>query len=70
MLNRGKCPKCESSINSVTVEDVSLDVFMVGPKWRGFSYSCQRCQAVLSIEMNPLTLKEDIAAEVVRLLRK
>ena len=33
-------------------------------RYRGFSYSCPNCQTVLSVEMNPLTLKDDILGEL------
>lgn len=63
MINVGKCPKCERTITTVAVEDVSLNVGFQ-PKWKGFSYSCPSCHTVLGVQMNPLTLNSDLVSEL------
>ena len=60
-MNTNKCPKCDKPINKVDLEDVEI-IMSPKDKCRGFSYSCPHCRIVLSIEMNPLTLKADILA--------
>jgi hypothetical protein len=64
MPNMGKCPKCEKLLTSVQVEDVAIDVNMKH-EWKGFSYHCPSCRSVISVQMNPLTLNEDLKNEMV-----
>ena len=57
-MNLNKCPKCDTSISKVNAEPVEI-VVSRADRYRGLSYSCPNCQSVLSIQMNPLTLKDD-----------
>lgn len=68
MINMGKCPKCQNSITSVKTEDITMDVGFQ-PTWQGFSHLCPRCNTVLSVEINPLLVKDDIVNEVVKKLK-
>ena len=62
-MNKGKCPKCDSVIESVIAEDLSLNDEKQ-PRWRGFSYSCPSCRTVLGVQMNPLALNVDLLAQI------
>ena len=62
-MNTGKCPHCKQIPQSVTVNDIDLSVGM-SPKWKGFSYSCAFCNAILGVQMNPLTLNVDLVRDI------
>jgi hypothetical protein len=57
-----KCPHCGKFVSSVSLNDVTIG------DWRGVSYSCPLCFAVLSIAIDPVALKSDtidgVAAEL------
>jgi predicted RNA-binding Zn-ribbon protein involved in translation (DUF1610 family) len=63
MINLNKCPKCDSVIESARVEDISLDV-QLQPTWKGFSYGCPTCGAILGVQMNPLSLNADLVSDI------
>jgi hypothetical protein len=63
------CPKCEVPVFAVDIEAVTLSAEN-GLTWRGLSYGCQQCKALLSVSIDPTALGEDIAASVVEALRK
>lgn len=69
MQKTGKCPKCDAFVQNVNVQDVIIQHSFGGDGWKGFTYSCQHCDAVLGVEINPLTLKSDIISGVVNALR-
>ena len=69
MINVGKCPKCEITITKVQVEDISIATQFTD-KWQGFSYKCPSCHAVLGVQMNPLTLNDDLKNEILAALRR
>ncbi len=68
MINVGKCPKCQGIIRNVKTEDISMDVGFQSV-WKGFSYLCPQCSTVLSVEINPILLKEDMITGVVKALK-
>lgn len=69
MINTGKCPKCNSIVRSVKIEDVDV---MVGfeSAWRGISYCCPSCSAVLSVQIDPVALKTDTVNDIIKGLHK
>ena len=62
-MNTGKCPHCSAVLEKILVEDISLNDDKQ-PRWRGFSYLCPSCKAVLSVQMNPLALNFDLLTEI------
>jgi len=68
MINSNKCPKCDRVITKVQVEDVTIQVGFT-QNWKGFSYGCPSCRAVLGVQMNPLTLNDDLKIEILKALR-
>lgn len=68
MISQGKCPKCEKTISSVTIEDVDV-VVGLQTKWRGISYLCQHCKTVLSVGIDPVALKTETIAGIAKALR-
>ena len=68
MISQGKCPKCEKTMTSVAIEDVDVVVGLQS-KWRGITYLCPHCKTVLSVGIDPVALKTDTIAGVVKALR-
>lgn len=64
-----KCPYCDTVVNSVRAEDVTAHVHGQ-PQWRCLGYSCMKCQKVLSIQMHPLALEDDLVQRLAKELRK
>ncbi len=64
-----KCPHCEKMLTAVTVNDLQGQVNLQ-PVWRCLGYSCQWCQKLLSVQMNPNTLNNDLVADLVKALRQ
>jgi hypothetical protein len=62
-----KCPKCETSLPYVNLEDVNVRA--VGASWHGVSYFCPSCNHVLSVGIDPVALKSDLLEEIVKVLR-
>ena len=50
-------------LGSATLGDVAIG------KWRGVSYSCPFCFAILSVAIDPVALKADIVAEMEKSLK-
>jgi hypothetical protein len=67
-MNKGLCPKCNAKLSNVNAEDVSIDMNFER-KWRGLSFSCPSCHAVLSVQLNPILLREELLTEIATLLR-
>jgi hypothetical protein len=66
----GKCPKCQQVVSRVMVVGIDGDDTIAGRTWKVVTYSCASCSTVLGVEMDPLAVKSDIAAEITdRLLR-
>ncbi|SEP07673.1 class IV adenylate cyclase [Aquisalimonas asiatica] len=68
MVATGKCPKCESVVSSVRIEDVDGKVGFQS-KWHCISYCCPSCNTVLGVQMDPVALKTDTINGVVEKLR-
>ena len=69
MINTNTCPHCGKMVTSVNVEDIKMEVGFK-PQWKGFSYGCSHCKAILGVQMNPLTLNGDLVDELMKALRK
>jgi hypothetical protein len=65
----GKCPKCDSAITKVVAGHVSVEVPM-GDSWNGIAYACPSCRTVLSVQIDPIALKNDIVDDLFDRLRK
>jgi len=53
-----KCPSCSKPVRSAQIDDVSIG------QWRGVSYSCPSCAAILSVAIDPVALKADTVSGV------
>ncbi len=65
MENTSKCPYCQTVIQKVNVEEVEICVDPESSR-QGFSYLCPSCNSVLGVQMNPITLNEDLKNEMLR----
>jgi hypothetical protein len=71
MIKTGKCPKCEQVMTHAIVENFSAKTAIIGgSEYHAVSYQCPSCSTIISIELDPMTMKHDIAAEVVSMLKR
>ena len=66
----GKCPKCERSVPSAKIEDISLSAGPGYTKWNGSAYTCPSCQTILGVQIDPIALKTDTVNAVHEILKK
>jgi hypothetical protein len=66
MLHSGKCPKCDKVVSYAKLE--SIDLKIGGAGYKGISYVCPSCRAVLSVSLDHIALTTDIAEAVARRL--
>lgn len=61
MINTAKCPHCQSNIGlGVNIGEVKASVPFSSQAYVCVSYSCRSCNAVLSIQMDPIALNTDL----------
>ena len=53
-----QCPKCNSQIHKVIADHVDVNV-VGGKTWHGISYACPSCSVLLSVAIDPISLKAD-----------
>lgn len=63
----GQCPKCEKQVTRVKCEGITVDVS--GGGWKGISYSCPWCHAILSVAIDPIAIKADIVKDLLKALK-
>jgi hypothetical protein len=64
-----ECPKCGRTVRTVKGEAVSIDGGP-GHRWNGLSYNCPHCSAILSVSIDPMSVKSDIVAEILDEVRR
>ena len=64
-MNTGKCPKCDRLLTSVQVENINVTE-SGRTRWKGGSFLCPYCRAILSVGLDPLALKADIVSEILK----
>jgi hypothetical protein len=64
----GKCPKCGNLVSSLNGE--SVDINAGKRSWKGATFSCPSCNAVLGAGIDPIALKDSIVEEVTQELAK
>ena len=69
MLHAGKCPKCDGTIGHASAEPIEIRVGTTD-KYKGVSYYCPYCHAVLSVSMDPLGLNENLVIRLLKALGK
>jgi hypothetical protein len=68
-MNAGLCPKCDAVVANVKTENVVIGVPPF-TQWNGISYVCTRCNYVLGIQIDPISLRHDTVNMIVDALRK
>ena len=63
MIRTGICPKCETVIQSVSVQDMPIHVNFQH-RWNGVSYTCPQCHTILGAGIDLIALKADIVDEI------
>jgi hypothetical protein len=66
---KAQCPKCDNLANEVRLEETILKVDSK-KQLLGLVYSCQKCNTVLSIQIDPFSVKDDIVDALFERLRK
>jgi hypothetical protein len=64
-----KCGFCNEDLASVDIEAITLTAPM-GTPYRGLSYSCPKCRAVLSVGPDPQVLQDESVAALLAALRE
>jgi hypothetical protein len=62
-----KCPKCEQLFSQVSLKSVNVNA--TGAVWNGVSYDCPYCQTSLGVSIDPIAIKADIVADLLKALR-
>jgi hypothetical protein len=65
MNNVGKCPKCDGAIYDAEIEHVQITENF-RERWNGVSYHCPHCHIVISVGLDPASLKADLVSEVTK----
>lgn len=69
MLNTGKCPQCSETIQHVKMERIYMHEGLMDPtKWKGISSMCPKCDTILSVAVDPLTLQDVLLDKLKKLL--
>lgn len=61
-----KCPKCEKPMPFMRGD--TTDIRVGSASYKGVTYSCPLCLTAISAQMDPIALKADTAAAVVKRL--
>ena len=63
-----QCHKCDNPLSYVNLENMSIHA--KPQNWHGVAYVCPYCRSVLSVAIDPITLKNDTVTEIVDRLRR
>ena len=64
-----KCPKCEKTCSTIKLQEIDASSGLGATTWRGVYYCCPWCQTILGASLDPIAMKNDIAALVVKKLK-
>ncbi len=68
-MSTGKCPKCDKLLSHVKIENMVVrESFQTD--WHGVSYCCPFCNVILSVQIDPMRLRNEIVSEIVKKLSK
>jgi phage FluMu protein Com len=70
MFGTGKCPKCGDTVMRCDLDKIIIGNQGLGPFFHGISANCPKCKTVLGVSIDPVSLAEDIASEVVQRIGK
>jgi hypothetical protein len=61
------CPRCNKPILNVILQQITASE-LFGQTWRAISYCCPLCNVILSVGIDPIALKADTVAEILKVL--
>lgn len=64
-MGPGKCPKCENLVTRINLHGVQASV-PFGTVWNSITYNCPSCNTVLGVSIDPIAIKADIVAEILK----
>jgi hypothetical protein len=66
----GKCPHCEKTIASLLVETLDINAGAIFPQatYKGATYLCPHCHAVLGASMDQIALNVDLVQRLLKAL--
>ena len=65
----GKCPNCQETIPNVVVESIGTQKPIAGG-WNAICFRCPSCHTILSVQLDPVALRQDIVENVLKALGK
>lgn len=68
-MHTGKCPHCQNTVASAEVETITINAGGQA-SYKGVSYLCPNCRAVLSVSMDQIALNEDLKTRLLKALAK
>jgi|GraSoiStandDraft_4_1057263.scaffolds.fasta_scaffold975614_1 hypothetical protein len=69
MIHAAQCPHCKAVINKARVEQITIDSGLgSGTNYKGVTYSCPWCKAVLTVSMDQIALNADLMNRLEKLL--
>jgi hypothetical protein len=66
-MNSGNCPKCAQLLTNVKVERIDVSEGLT-KRWKGVSFVCPYCYAILSVGLDPVALTADLVDEILKKL--
>jgi Zn-finger nucleic acid-binding protein len=69
-INGNKCPHCNVILTRAVVESIDIDtaVIFADTTYKGVTYACPSCRAVLGISMDQIALNADVVTRLLRAL--
>ncbi|GLQ48843.1 hypothetical protein GCM10010872_02920 [Dyella flava] len=59
-----KCPKCEMTISRFRMERIKAQESGSALLWNCLAYNCPHCGTVVSMQIDPILVRDEIVAEV------
>jgi len=69
-INGNRCPHCKSVLTRAVVESIEIDTAPILPAatYKGVTYACAHCRAVLGVSMDQLALNENLVQRLLKAL--
>jgi len=66
------CPHCKRQVSKIVLEPISLEGRSFGSSLNlnGVAYLCPICGSILSVGVDPASMKADLVAEILRHIEK
>ena len=70
MLGHGSCPSCQKPLMYVIGDGIELRMTPNFSKWKTIAYKCPNCNTVISCQIDPTALANQIVEDVVAMLKE